>query len=178
MTIEANIKDWLEFITGLTVLQAPYKGPRPAGDYATYQIISSAPHIHGYDRRLVGGNFRRYTAADITVSVNIYADKGYSIAHNILAANDWQDARILLADGADLAFASGSAPQNLTGFGDTDFRSRWQTDLLIRADLTHDRTAYLIDSIVIEGDFVREDGGDTISITSTAIIDRDEYDVL
>lgn len=169
MTIEANIKAWLAYTTGLAVLQAPYKGQRPAGDYATYQIIGSVPMVDGFKREIVDGKIRRYTAADITVSLNIYADKGYSIAHNVLSANDWQDARILLKDNdMALAFVSGSSPQNLTGFGDTDFRSRWQTDLLIKADLTHDRTLYLIDALTVSGEFNREDGGDTITIESVA----------
>ena len=165
MTFEANIKSWLELITGVTVVQAPYSGSRKTAPYVTFQIINVAPMVDGFRKAFVGSDFRRWTQATITVSVNVYADKGYQTCADILSANDWQDARIALReDDVALAFVQGTPPQNLTGLGDTDYRSRWQTDLTFSADLTHDRTRYIIDQWELAGEWATADGGDVITI--------------
>ena len=167
MTLETNIKAWLELITGMTVVQAPYSGSRKSAPYMTYQIIGISPMIDGFKKSFVGSDFRRWTQATITVSVNVYADKGYQALADILSANDWQDARIALKDGGvALAFVQGSPPNNLTGLGDTDFRSRWQSDLTMSADLTNDRTRYLIDHMLVSGTWHTADDGDIIQIES------------
>jgi hypothetical protein len=165
MTFEANIKAWLELITGYTVVQAPYSGARKVAPYITFQIIGIAPMVDGFKKAFVGADFRRWTQAKITVSVNVYADKGYQKLSDILSANDWQDARIALKDdGVALAFLQGSAPNNLTGLGDSDYRSRWQSDLTMNADLTNDRARYLIDQMMVSGEWATADGGDIIEI--------------
>jgi len=159
MTFEANILDWMEYTTGLaTVKQAPYSGARPASPYGTFQINTVAPLQHGYKVTTIVGETsftdRRFTQAVITVSANVYADKGYSYLTKALSSNDWWEARMKLLEGdIKLAFQYGSAPINLTGLGDTDFRSRWQSDFTFYADLTHERTRYVISQWDLAGQF-------------------------
>ena len=155
MTIEANIRAWLQLAApGSDVKQAPYQGERPTGDYLTYQIIAVDEQEAGWKVTYSDGIDTRYTSAVLTVSVNAYAAKGYGLLANAKALGDVWEARLALkADDVALAFMQGGATQNLTALGDTGFRSRWQCDLMFHADLTHERTRYLIDQWHVDGIF-------------------------
>lgn len=149
---EEAIKDWLALITGGNIKQAPYTGPRPDSPYFTYQIINVSPMANGYKTtyNAMGSIDTRYTSALMTVSVNAYLDAGYAELSKVLAANDWWEARVILKD-ASMVFAQGSTINNLTALGDTDWRSRYQVDLTMHVDTTHDRVRYLIDQFNITG---------------------------
>lgn len=160
MTIEANIRQWLLLAApGAQVKQAPYEGDRPAGDYLTYQIINIAEQQNGWRTRHADGIDTRSTAAIITVSVNAYASKGYAYLSNAKALGDVWEARVALLDGdVSLAFMQGGATNNLTGLGDTGYRSRYQCDVMFHADLTHERTRYLINEWALAGQFTVDEG--------------------
>lgn len=155
MTIEANIRAWLQLAApGAEVKQAPYQGERPAGDYLTYQIIAVDEQEAGWKVTYSDGTDTRYTSAVLTVSVNAYVSKGYGVLANAKAMGDvWEARDVLKADDVALAYMQGGATQNLTALGDTGFRSRYQCDLMFHADLTHERTRYLIDSWHVDGIF-------------------------
>lgn len=159
MTIEANIRKWLLVAApGVAVKQAPYEGDRPATPYLTYQVISIAEQQTGWKRTNTAGTDTRYTSAVITVSVNAYADKGYGYLSNAKALGDVWEARMALRDGdIALAYMQGGGTGNLTGLGDTGFRSRYQCDLMFHADLTHERTRSLIDEWALDGEFIVDD---------------------
>lgn len=155
MTIEANIRAWLQLAApGAEVKQAPYDGERPVGDYLTYQIIGVDEQEAGWKVTYADGTDTRYTSAVLTVSVNAYAAKGYALLANAKALGDvWEARGVLKAGDIALAFMQGAATQNLTGLGDTGFRSRYQCDLMFHADLTHERTRYLINEWHMSGVF-------------------------
>ena len=150
---EAAIKEWLVLTSGVSdVKSAPYRGPRPDSPYATYQINAVAPMANGYKSTYnpTGSIDTRYTSAVMTVSVNVYADYGYRALSGVLAANDWWEARQILAPAA-MVFAQGGQINTLTALGETDWRSRYQCDLTFHVDLTHDRVRYLINQWVLTG---------------------------
>jgi len=156
MTIEANIRSYLLLAApGAQVKQAPYEGDRPNGDYLTYQVISVLEQQNGYKATYAAGVDTLRTSAVLTVSVNAYADKGYQYLANAKALGSaWEGRTALSADDIALAFMQGGASNNLTGLGDTGFRSRWQCDLMFHADLTHERTRALIDQWMLTGKFI------------------------
>lgn len=155
MTIEANIRQWLLLAApGAEVKQAPYQGDRPDTPYLTYQIINILEQQNGWRTRSAAGVDTRYTSAVITVSVNAYADKGYQYLSNAKALGDvWEARTALRADDVALSFMQGGNTNNLTGLGDTGFRSRYQCDLMFHADLTHERTRSLINEWHLTGEF-------------------------
>lgn len=155
MTIEANILSYLKLAApGAQVKQAPYEGDRPAGNYLTYQIISVLENQNGWKTTYAAGKDTLRTSAVITVSVNAYAPKGYQYLSNAKALGSaWEGREALRKDGIALAFMQGGGTGNLTGLGDTGFRSRYQCDLMFHADLTHERTRSLIDQWALTGVF-------------------------
>lgn len=160
MTIEANIRAYLLLAApGAQVKQAPYEGDRPAGDYLTYQIINVLENQNGWRVDYADGVDTLRTSAVITVSVNAYAPKGYQYLSNAKALGSaWEGRMALKADDIALAFMQGGGTGNLTGLGDTGFRSRYQCDLMFHADLTHERTRSLIDQWALTGQFSAADG--------------------
>lgn len=150
---EQAIREWLVLTSDVTnVKQAPYRGERPVAPYATYQIIAVAPMANGFKStyNAATGLDTRFTSAIMTVSVNVYSDQGYSAIAKAHAANDWWEARQILAPAA-MVFAQGGQINNLTALGDTDWRSRWQSDLTFHVDLTQERARYLINQWMITG---------------------------
>lgn len=160
MTIEANIRAYLLLAApSAQVKQAPYEGDRPAGDYLTYQIINVLENQNGWKTTYAAGKDTLRTSAVITVSVNAYASKGYQYLSNAKALGSaWEGREALRKDGIALAFMQGGGTNNLTGLGDTGFRSRFQCDLMFHADLTHERTRSLIDEWHLTGEFKAGDG--------------------
>lgn len=152
---ETAIREWLVLTSGVTnVKQAPYRGQRPDADYATYQINAVAPMANGFKTTYAPATSidTRHTSAIMTVSVNVYAPDGYAALAKAHAANDWWEARQILSP-ASMVFAQGGQINNLTALGDTDWRSRWQSDLTFHVDLTSDRIRYLIGQWIITGEF-------------------------
>lgn len=160
MTIEANIRAYLLLAApGAQVKQAPYEGERPAGDYLTYQIINVLENQNGWKTTYAAGKDTLRTSAVITVSVNAYAPKGYQYLSNAKALGSaWEGRQALTNGGIALAFMQGGGTGNLTGLGDTGFRSRYQCDLMFHADLTHERTRSLIAQWALTGQFSAADG--------------------
>jgi hypothetical protein len=160
MTIEANISAYLLLAApGAEIKQAPYEGKRPATPYLTYQIISVLENQNGYKSTYAAGKDTLRTSAVLTVSVNAYADKGYQLLANAKALGSaWEGRQALSNSGLALSFMQGGATNNLTGLGDTGFRSRFQCDLMFHADLTHERTRSLIDEWALAGRFTVTDG--------------------
>lgn len=155
MTFEAAIRAFLVLTSGISdVKRAPYRGDRPASPYATYQINTVAPMIDGYKSTYnpTGSIDTRYTSAVMTVSVNAYADYGYRALSQVLASNDWWEARQTLTP-AMMAFQYGGTINTLTALGDTDWRSRYQCDLTFHVDTTHDRIRYLIEQWELTGNW-------------------------
>lgn len=165
MTIEANIRAYLLLAApGAQVKQAPYEGARPATPYLTYQIINVNEQQNGFKATYADGKDTLRTAAVLTVSVNAYADKGYQLLANAKALGSaWEGRTALSNGGLALSFMQGGATNNLTGLGDTGFRSRYQCDLMFHADLTHERTRSLIDEWALTGEFVTGDGDEVPS---------------
>lgn len=165
MTIEANLRAYLLLAApGAQVKQAPYEGDRPATPYLTYQVISVNEQQNGWRTDYANGKDTLRTSAVLTVSVNAYADKGYQFLSNAKALGSaWEGRTALSADDMALSFMQGGATNNLTGLGDTGFRSRYQCDLMFHADLTHERTRSLIDQWALTGEFVTGDGDEVPS---------------
>lgn len=164
MTIEANLRTYLLLAApGAQVKQAPYEGARPDSPYLTYQIISVLENQNGWKVGYAAGVDTLRTAAVLTVSVNSYADKGYQFLSNAKALGSaWEGRMALAADDIALSFMQGGSTNNLTGLGDTGFRSRYQCDLMFHADLTHERTRSLIDQWALTGTFSAADGSFTL----------------
>jgi len=160
MTIEANIRQWLLLAApSAQVKQAPYEGPRPDTPYLTYQIIGVSEQGAGWRVDYADGKDIRSTSAVLTVSVNAYSDQGWRYLANAKAMGDvWEARTALLANDVALAYMQGGATNNLTGLGDTGYRSRYQCDLMFHADLTHERTRYLIDQWALDGQFIAGSG--------------------
>jgi hypothetical protein len=160
MTIEANIRAYLLLAApGTQVKQAPYEGERPATPYLTYQIIGVLENQNGWSTTYTGGKDTVRTSAVLTVSVNAYTDKGYQALSNAKALGSaWEGRTALSSGGLALSFMQGGATNNLTGLGDTGYRSRYQCDLMFHADLTHERTRSLIDEWALAGRFTVTDG--------------------
>ena len=113
----------------------------------------------GWKTTYTAGKDTLRTSAVITVSVNAYAPKGYQYLSNAKALGSaWEGREALRKDGIALAFMQGDNTSNLTGLGDTGFRSRYQCDLMFHADLTHERTRSLIDEWHLKGQFSAADG--------------------
>ena len=159
MTIEANIRAYLLLAAPVAqVKQAPYEGGRKSGDYLTYQIINVLENQNGWKTTYAAGKDTLRTSAVITVSVNAYAAKGYQYLSNAKALGSaWEGREALRKDGIALAFMQGGNTSNLTGLGDTGFRSRYQCDLMFHADLTHERTRSLIAQWALTGEFKVDD---------------------
>ena len=167
MTIEASIRAYLLLAApGAEVKQAPYEeGDRPAGDYLTYKIINVLENQNGWRVDYADGVDTLRTSAVITVSVNAYAPKGYQYLSNAKALGSaWEGRMALKAGDIALSFKEGGGTGNLTGLGDTGFRSRYQCDLMFHADLTHERTRSLIDQWALTGEFKVDD---TVSVPSS-----------
>jgi hypothetical protein len=166
MTIEANIRAYLLLAApGTQVKQAPYEGDRPATPYLTYQIISVLENQNGFKSTYAAGKDTVRTSAVLTVSVNAYADKGYQLLANAKALGSaWEGRQALSNGGLALSFMQGGATNNLTGLGDTGFRSRFQCDLMFHADLTHERTRSLIDEWALTGELLVKGGSYVVNV--------------
>lgn len=166
MTIEANLRQYLLLAApGAEVKRAPYEGSRPDSPYLTFQIINVTENQAGWRVDHAAGIDTLRTSAVLTVSVNAYADKGYQYLANAKALGSaWEGRMALAANDIALTFMQGGATGNLTGLGDTGFRSRWQCDLMFHADLTHERTRSLIDQWALTGEFKVDE---TVSVPSS-----------
>lgn len=163
MSIESAILDWMNQVTGLEVWQAPIatSKDKPEGDYATFQILSMVMsdynQLNSEDKDADLITKTTTNNATMLVSFNIFAYQGYNLLAKLNAATDfWQYRNILKQEGITLNRLGN--PQNLTGLGDTNFVTRWQSDIEFRIAISNENDWDKIKQIQLAGRFLKTDG--------------------
>lgn len=157
--INQAIYNWIDFVVGVAVKEAPYGGARIDDDYITYQVMSIEPEQHAYKHKFTQsvGNLYDWTkcaSAALRVSLNAYSPDGMAMLNRLAMSGDWWEARQqLISDGDELALLSAGAPTNLTGLGDEGYRSRYQADFNFIVSLADQRTIYSITQWHLTGQF-------------------------
>lgn len=170
--IERSLYNWMTTVhPGVTVVQAPFEGPRPASPYLTYQIISVVPEADRYKSTLNGAKdtVTHFGTATMRVSVNAYAQGGYDLLNKLHQSKRDINSRLaLLSDSEDLTLIGQSGVNTLTALGDESWRSRFQSDFNFLVGIKSDWTFERIQQFNLTGEWVREDENQTISITTIA----------
>jgi len=136
------MKAWLMQISELDsqhVILARQNGPRPEGDYITFEILATTGNSFDYSSKdEKDGDFATvyfYNLKQTTLDVNIYSDDGVEIHNKLSHSNELYSIRSLFKDD-DMVFISGATPRNLTGLGDTSWRPRYQSEYRFRTSNT------------------------------------------
>lgn len=154
--------DWIATVSGYSpsqIMRANTGAPRPTGDYITWQIISEIPQdavssgsypdpSPGYD---VTHTIRH--RSNVTVSVDVYADSGRQILHNLYSSKSYQDTRKILADDG-VALLHCTSIRDLSALDMTFIRPRFQADFEFTAydEWTIVETDAVFDDYEAEGD--------------------------
>jgi hypothetical protein len=128
------LRQWIVAVTGYDdqhVIRANQNGPRPVGDYATYQIISIVPDDHAWwsdveiDPDEITQTFR--VRATMIVDVNVYSLDGWTKLSELGLSNNVDVYRGIFAPDGTVLKSKGTT-RDLALLGDTSWRDRYQSD--------------------------------------------------
>jgi len=157
------IYDWLYLVTGSTAVKANQNGPRPSGNFLTWQIIAQVEDGQtSMTPASSGGNnvsVTYQTQTRVTVSVQSWGSAGRTPLEKLTSATHKYKPRILLAD-AGVRFIRGGAIRDLTQVIDTKYSPVYQVDLEFMAYMrdVEAETDWTIDQVNMTGEFEDADG--------------------
>ncbi len=170
MSIESAIQTALELIDP-EVIQIPYDGDRPTGDYMGFQPLSIDMERAAAKKRTNNGDGtftqENFYQAVLTVSINAYGEKGYNRLIQVHGLKEDYRARNLFLP-EKMALVSCSSPRNLTALGDEAYRTRWQADATFHIRVETSFTDYQLRRFLVTGQWVN--GDDIITITSDSTL--------
>lgn len=159
--IERSLYNWMTTVhPDVTVVQAPFEGPRPASPYLTYQIISVVPESDRYKETVnqAKDTITYFGSASMRVSINAYAPGGYDLLSRLHQSKRHIDSRLaLLSDDEDLSLLGAGNIQNLTALGDEAWRSRFQSDFNFLVGIKSDWAFYRIRQWNLTGEWATAD---------------------
>ena len=170
MTINSALQDWIMEVTSYDdqhVIIENQDGPRPIGDFATYDVISVVPADYSYWSKtdLGGGDIQfDYMSQNVlTVSVNIYASDGLSLLQDLFQSRYLKTIRDFFKDEKMSLIRTGD-PLKIPEPGETGWFNRYQVDFDF---LSYHTISEIIEQITLyqfTGKFIRdEDVIDTVS---------------
>ena len=134
MTINSALQDWIIGVTGYDdqhVIRAYQNGPRPVGDFATYQLLSAIPFDYALEKQtnLGGGNIDSefVNMNTLTISINIYAADGMEKLGRLFLSRYKLSTREIL-EPEKLVLQRKGDIWDLVEPGDTKWRPRFQCD--------------------------------------------------
>ena len=160
---ETKIYDWINSITSLTTIRSNDDGPRPSGNFATWQVISSVPADYSdvtWAQAAYNVNYTHTRKYRVTVSVNIFASTGAALLNNLVQSNYKPSIRTLLTP-AIVLLGAGQI-QDLSRVMDTKFVPQYQADFNFAVFETYTYTEInsIVDDFTITGDV----GDETVTI--------------
>lgn len=168
MSIESAITTVLRLIDPV-VIQLPYEGERPTGDYMGFQPMLLVPQRSAAIKRVNNGDGTftqaNFYQAELTVSVNAYGEKGYQRLIALHGAKEDFRTRNLLAP-EHMSLITVGSPRNLSALGDEGYRTRWQADVAFNIRVQTSFVDYQLKQFVITGQWVRLE--DVLTITTIA----------
>ena len=165
--MEEALYNWILSVTGLDTYAAPLNNAtdKPSGDYATYQLIAMVmSDFNQNDAVVKDADFITKTSfnnATMSISVNVFADQGYTKITDLNNSSDFWESRNILKQGG-LTINRFGNPQNLTGLGDTNFVNRWQADIEMRVGIENEYDWHRLKEIQLGGSFTNEDESQTV----------------
>lgn len=169
MSIESALYSLLTRLTP-EVMQAPFNGDRPTGAYMTFQPMAITPQRSPMKKRVLQSDGETFTEtgwfhSEMTVSVNAYGPKGYSLLMGLHGLKNYYEARgALKAEG--MALITIGQARNLSELGDEAYRTRWQSDVIFHISPMTQFDDYRLRQFYVSGQWISPD--DTITIETTA----------
>lgn len=169
MSIESALTALLTRLTPV-VKQAPYNGQRPTGSYMTFQPMAIIPQRSPMKKRVLQADGETFTETDwfhseMTVSINAYGPKGYSLLMGLHGLKNYYEARgALKAEG--MALITIGQARNLSELGDEAYRTRWQSDVIFHISPMTQFDDYRLRQFYVSGQWISPD--DTITIETIA----------
>lgn len=170
MSIESVLQSALELVDP-EVIQLPYDGDRPTGDYMGFQPMSVNLLRDAAKRRTANGDGtftqENFYQASLMVSLNAYGEKGYNRliqAHGL--KEDFRARNLFLQE--NMVLISVNNPRNLTALGDEKFRTRWQADATFHIRVETSFMDYQLKQFIVTGRWII--GDDIITITSDSAL--------
>lgn len=135
------IHNWIKAITGFDdqhVIRSNQVGKRPKDDYATYFLIGGSENQFAHKKKvdlapIPGDDIEvTYTTPETKIySIDVYSLNGDRILKDLFKSRNLFVARSILKLG-NLVIANKSEIRDLTLFGDTKFRPRYNADITFR----------------------------------------------
>lgn len=170
MSIESVLMSALSLVDA-NVIQLPYDGDRPTGDYMGFQPMSVNLMRDAAKRRTSNGDGtftqENFYQATLMVSVNAYGEKGYNRLIQMHGLKEDFRARNLFLQ-ENMALISVTNPRNLTALGDEKFRTRWQADATFHIRVETSFMDYQLKQFIVTGQWII--GDDIITITSDSAL--------
>lgn len=169
MSIESALTELLKRLTPV-VKQAPYNGQRPTGVYMTFQPMAIIPQRSPMKKRVLQDDGETFTETDwfhseMTVSINAYGPKGYSLLMGLHGLKNYYEARgALKAEG--MALITIGQARNLSEIGDEAYRTRWQSDVIFHISPMTQFDDYRLRQFYVTGQWASTD--DVINIETIA----------
>jgi hypothetical protein len=169
VSIESALTALLKRLTPV-VKQAPYNGQRPTGSYITFQPMAIIPQRSPMKKRMLQPDGETFTETDwfhseMTVSINAYGPKGYSLLMGLHGLKQYYEARgALSAEG--MALITIGQARNLSELGDEAYRTRWQSDVIFHISPMTQFDDYRLRQFYVTGQWVSTD--DVINIETIA----------
>jgi len=168
MSIESAITTILQRIDP-KVIQLPFEGDRPTGDYMGFQPMLIVPQRSAAKAKVDNGDSTftqaNYYQAEMTISVNAYGEKGYNRLIQLHGAKEDFRTRNTLAP-EHMALITVGSPRNLSALGDEGYRTRWQADVSFNIRVQTSFVDYQLKQFIITGQWVN--GDDVMTITTIA----------
>ena len=171
------IHNWIKSITGFDeqhVIRENQVGKRPKDDYATYFLIGGSENEFAHKKKvdeidsvpIPGDDVEvTYTTPEkIIYSIDIYSLNGDRILKDLAKSKNLFSARNILKLG-NLVIIGKSDTRDLTLFGDTKFRNRYQADFTFRSMDEMKETNQKILEVNLHGEFKEPDMDVTISVS-------------
>lgn len=157
-TFHEAMFDWISLITGYAssnVIRGNQNGPRPSGNFATYQVTTVQLADFGGTEQGdpdVNGKFEytHTTRNIVSVDVNIYDLEGWQILQKLDKSNMLLDVRGIFAP-LGIVLIGSDAVQDLTQLGDTEWRPRYQAEFRFRTYYEFTEENYIINDYSLEG---------------------------
>lgn len=170
MSIESAIMQALELIDP-EVIQIPYDGDRPTGDYMGFQPIGIDMQRAAAKKRTDNGDGtftqENFYQAVLMVSINAYGEKGYNRLVQVHGLKEDYRARGIFTL-ENMALVHVGSPRNLSALGDEAYRTRWQSDALFHLRVETSFMDYQLKRFIVTGEWVS--GDDIITLTSDSAL--------
>ena len=163
MTINSALKSWVMEITGYDsqhVILETGNGPRPEGDFATFDVLTVIPGAHPDVREYDLGDDTKQidyiTRNELMVSVEVYSIDGMSHLLSLAKSGHLFRARQVLQPDK-LAILRVGDPRKIPFDSDTNWKPRFQCDFTINSYHTISEIIEQIEAYDFTGSFIRDE---------------------